>query len=241
VSNEGIDFVISLMHPDPKDRITAVSALSDIWINSLVASSSSAFTERQKNMPQFSQSPSVAELTEDFASWNTRYSSDEERTAVITPPSSILQDAIEATQRPVTVAEKKRTRSSLQTSVPGAARGQAQTANLSPAKLKEQFEMARTLCENDQFREAKTMFREIHAMQEKVLGQYHLNTLGSLYWIGHCLYRQQRYDDGEAVARQVLQKTEKTRGPKSLLMVEALTLLGGCLYFQGRYNEAETL
>ncbi|KAJ5461269.1 Tetratricopeptide-like helical [Penicillium daleae] len=215
VSREGIDFVISLMHPDPKDRITAVSALSDIWINSLVAGSSSAFTERQKNKPQFSQSPSVAESTEDFASWNTRYSSDEERTAVITPPSSIPQDAIEATQKP--------------------------TANPSPAKLKEQFEMARTLCENDQFQEAETMFRQIHAMQEKVLGQYHLNTLGSLYWIGQCLYRQQRYDDGEAVARQVLQKTEKARGPKSLPMVEALSLLGRCLYFQRRYNETESL
>lgn len=194
----------------------------------------------EKQAPIFSI-PSVAESTEDFASWNTRYSSDEERTAVITPPSSIPQDAIEATQKPVTVAEKKRTRSSLETRVPGAAQGQAQTVNPSPAKLKEQFEMARTLCENDQFQEAETMFRQIHAMQEKVLGQYHLNTLGSLYWIGQCLYRQQRYDDGEAVARQVLQKTEKARGPKSLPMVEALSLLGSCLYFQRRYNETESL
>lgn len=79
VSQPGIDFIVSLMHPDPKDRRTTASSFSHKWIQSLVPLSLESAKQDQRQ-PQFSSS--VADLTQEYASWNTRYSSEDKMTVM---------------------------------------------------------------------------------------------------------------------------------------------------------------
>lgn len=82
ISQLGIDFVLSLMRPYPNDRVTAASAMSNKWIRSLVLSPPESTTAVQNE--QRIASP-VATLTEEFASWTTKHSSEapESKTTVL--------------------------------------------------------------------------------------------------------------------------------------------------------------
>lgn len=73
VSQTGIDFVLSLMHPDPSDRVTAGSAISNVWLQPLIPCSPKSTTDINGD-PQIPSSVSM--LTEDYASWTTNPSSE---------------------------------------------------------------------------------------------------------------------------------------------------------------------
>jgi WD40 repeat protein len=73
VSQTGIDFVLSLMHPDPNDRVTAGSAIYNAWLQPLIPCSPKSTTDINGD-PQIPSSVSM--LTEDYASWTTNPSSE---------------------------------------------------------------------------------------------------------------------------------------------------------------------
>lgn len=114
------------MHPDPKDRMRAASALSDKWVQSLVALSFEPARKSQLE-PQFS--PSVADLTEDFASWNTLYLSEDKVAVMNGNPPETTRNLIDVTQKPVAVVEQTQTSSSLGTTASGVVQGQSRPGN----------------------------------------------------------------------------------------------------------------
>ncbi|KAJ5186705.1 Tetratricopeptide-like helical [Penicillium cf. viridicatum] len=73
ISQQGVEFVLSFMCPYPNERITATSAMSNVWIQSLILRPPES-TKAIKDEPRI---PSPATIsTEEFASWNTKPSSE---------------------------------------------------------------------------------------------------------------------------------------------------------------------
>lgn len=78
VSQAGIDFVVSLMRPDPNDRMTVKSALSSLWMASRSVSIPNSSTTTKTNSTSMEaqsgteSSDSVGIVTEELASWTAR-------------------------------------------------------------------------------------------------------------------------------------------------------------------------
>ncbi|KAJ5906473.1 Tetratricopeptide-like helical [Penicillium subrubescens] len=238
VSQSGIHFIISLMHPDPKDRRTTASALSDKWIQSLVPHS---FESAKQNQRESQFSPSVADLTEEFASWNTRYSSDDTVTVRYGNSPSIARNLIETTENPVIVAEKTQTSVSLGTTPLETAPSQAEINELSPEELREQRRVINSLCVDKRLVEAETMLRRIYQIHSIWQHQDATQLLSSGYWLTSLFLNRKQFKEAETLSRDVLQGYERVLGPDHEETLYCVDLLGQSLYQQERYSEAEAI
>ncbi|KAJ5355481.1 Tetratricopeptide-like helical [Penicillium cataractarum] len=69
ISQPGVDFILSLMHPYPNDRVTARSAISNMWLQPLISHfpKSTTIINGKPHKPS-----SAATSNEEFASWTTK-------------------------------------------------------------------------------------------------------------------------------------------------------------------------
>ncbi|CEO59898.1 hypothetical protein PMG11_04548 [Penicillium brasilianum] len=244
VSQSGIDFVMSLMHPDPNQRITTTMAMSDVWIRSLVPCSSESPETIGHGEPQF-LSPSVNTLAEEFASWNTRSPPHTQGPAYATPHLP-RPDTAKGTQEPVTVAEQERMTSSPENTRPKVVQGQAETIEISAVELSDRFKNATSLLRSNHLEEAEAQLRWVCQAQEKVLHQDRLRQdrtkgISPLFALGQCVYLRGRHAEAETILDQALQAHEKALGPEHRYTLSCTQLLGLSIDRQGRFEEAETI
>ncbi|KAJ5358988.1 Tetratricopeptide-like helical [Penicillium cataractarum] len=238
ISQAGVDFVLSLMRPYPSHRITATSAMSHVWIQSLLPYSYESMTAIQDE-PRI-PSP-VAILTNEFASWTTKNSSEAPKaTYREIPRSTTTSDLVNATQGNTSMAQERKSYSSLGTTIPHFMQGQVGALELSPTELGSENQTGRSLYRQKRYKEAETMFQQPFQGRE-VLGHGHEDILSSAYRNGRSLYDQERYEEAEILFRDVFQGQEKTLGYDHEATLKSAYWLGCSLYGQKRYQEAETM
>jgi serine/threonine protein kinase len=199
VNQQGIDFILSLMCPYPNDRTTASSALLTVWIQSVIpASKSTTPFEDKPRVP----GPSTT-LTESFASWNTRSSTEAPQTVIHSMPGSITTPyLVNGTQGKTSTAQQIGASSSpLRTTRPQPMDGQIGTLTLSLCLFEGLQERALSLVHQHQNEKAESLFRRALQGREKELGLNHRDTLDSVQGLGVCLKNQNRYREAEAIFR----------------------------------------
>ncbi|KAJ5951483.1 Tetratricopeptide-like helical [Penicillium vulpinum] len=238
LSQPGIDFVVSLMCLNPNDRMTASSAMSSVWIQSLILQPS----EPAKAIEDKPRIPSpVTIMTEEFASWTTVLSSEAPEGAFHSMSSA--NTAVEVVNAPpgkTIGTQKEKIYSSQETAVPEVMKGQGQieTLELRPTEPKSQHRTADWLRRQGRHKEAENMYRQALQEREKVLGHDHEETLDSTHWVGVSLYNRRQYKEAETVFRQALQGREKVLGYGHKDTLYSAHWLGYSLYAQGQYEEA---
>jgi tetratricopeptide (TPR) repeat protein len=240
VSQPGVDFVLSLMCPNPNDRMTAASAISDAWIQSpmLQPLGSTKAITGELRVP----SPATT-MTEVSVSWTTRtYSEAPEDVSHNMPSSTTTVELVNAAQdRTIVPQEKRKIHSSLGTRVPVIVQGQGQVETLEfrPAEFRSQHQTGDSYYRQKMYKEAETMFRQALQGREKTLGPDHEDTLYSAHSLGLSLYRQKGYKKAEAIFRQALQGRDRVLGHNHAETLSSTHWLGLSLYYQKRYEEAE--
>ncbi|KAJ5138474.1 Tetratricopeptide-like helical [Penicillium bovifimosum] len=215
ISQQGVDFVLSLMCRDPNDRMTAASAMSHEWIASRIPFS----PESAKAIPAVRSSSPVTVLTEEFASWTT----------ITTVPSlavanTVVQDTPGLTTMPLLI------------NVP-----QREVRGFSPTKCDSQHRTGLSLYSQGRYEDAEGMFQQAFQGREKMLGRDHERTLQSAHYLGLSLYRQKHNKQAEDMFRRALQGREKLLGRDHKSTLHSAHHLGLSLYYQDRYEQAEKM
>lgn len=82
------------------------------------------------------------------------------------------------------------------------------------------------------------MHREIHAVQSRVLGPEHRDTLGSACNVGLTLFDLGRYDEAGEVLEATLASMRRTMGEEDRFTINAIQGVGSVRLAQGRMDEA---
>ncbi|KAJ5186047.1 Tetratricopeptide-like helical [Penicillium cf. griseofulvum] len=241
ISQPGVGFVRSLMCPNPNDRMTATSAMSSAWIQSLVLQppESTEVTESNPLIP----SPVII-MIEEFASWTIKLSLEALEDALHGMSSStIIVDMVNAAQGKTVKAQKGKVHSSPRTAVPVVVQvqGPIETLELRRTGLQSQHQTGVSLYRQKQYKEAEATLRRALQGREKVLGNEHQETLRSAHWLGLSLCRQKWYKEAEIMSRRALEGREKVLGHNHEETLRTAQWLGHSLYHRGQYKEAEEI
>ncbi|CEO59860.1 hypothetical protein PMG11_04513 [Penicillium brasilianum] len=218
ISQQGIDFLLSLMCLHPNDRITASSALSNVWIQPLIPQNPTTAVQGESEIPY----PKTT-LLEDFASWTTKLSLETPKAVIHDMPgSTTTPEAVNGSQGKATTAQGEKPATSSGTTNPQSILYQVgalgpsplgpSPLEPSPIELEKWHWKGISLIIWGQKTESETMFRQTFEGREKVLGKHHRDTLDSVHWLGVCLCSLNRYKEAETVFRQALQGRVKVLG-----------------------------
>ncbi|KAJ5381227.1 Tetratricopeptide-like helical [Penicillium cataractarum] len=231
VCQSGIDFVISLMHPDPEHRVTTTMGMSNVWIQSLVSVCSSGSTIPSDGEPHY---PSIDSLTEEFASWNTRPPPDTQDSMTLPiRPDHILQEL--SKNRSLWQSKNGRQNTTLT-----AVHDQAETVELSATELSDKFKNFVSLLQSGQLEEAEARLCWLCQAQEKVLPQDHTERVRAIFILGKCVCLRGRCKEAEIILNRALQDHKKVLGLDDHDTLSCGHWLALSIYHQGRFEEAET-
>ncbi|OOQ87150.1 hypothetical protein PEBR_18436 [Penicillium brasilianum] len=242
ISQQGIDFLLSLMCLHPNDRITASSALSNVWIQPLIPQNPTTAVQGESEIPY----PKTT-LLEDFASWTTKLSLETPKAVIHDMPgSTTTPEAVYGSQGKATTAQGEKPATSSGTTNPQSILYQVETLGPSPLEpspieLEKWHWKGVSLIIWGQKTESETMFRQTFEGREKVLGKHHRDTLDSVHWLGVCLCSLNRYKEAETMFRQALQGREKVLGKDDKDTLDSAQWLGVYLFSQNWYKEAESM
>ena len=105
--------------------------------------------------------------------------------------------------------------------------------------LQTRLNLADALHDQGRYAEAESELRDIIAIQERVLGPEHPDTLSSRNNLANALSSQGKYAEAEAEHRAVLAIRERVLGPEHPDTLSSRNNLANALYAQGKYAEAE--
>jgi tetratricopeptide (TPR) repeat protein/tRNA A-37 threonylcarbamoyl transferase component Bud32 len=88
--------------------------------------------------------------------------------------------------------------------------------------------------------EAETHFTEALAINRRILGDEHPETLNSINNMGVLLQDQGKYDEAEVYFRKVLESSRHALGDEHRDTLRSINNMGAILNAQGKYDEAET-
>ncbi|KAJ5827818.1 Tetratricopeptide-like helical [Penicillium robsamsonii] len=241
VGQPGVDFVLSLMSPYPNDRMTATSALSSAWIQSLIPHPHEP-TKATEDEPQIPYPVTI--MTEEFASWTTKLSLEPPEGAFHGMSSSTtMVDPVNPTHGKTIRTQKEKVHPSPGTTVPVVMQGQGQVEipEPRPTEFESQHRAGVSLYRQKQYKEAETILRQALQGREKVLGEDHEETLRSAHWLGLSLFRQKRYNEAVRMSRRALRGRKNVLGHNHEETLRSAHWLGHSLYNNGQYKEAETM
>ncbi|KAL5376730.1 hypothetical protein DPSP01_010275 [Paraphaeosphaeria sporulosa] len=95
------------------------------------------------------------------------------------------------------------------------------------------------LYEQNKYRKAEEILRQVVRGRERTLGQEHEETLNSKYWLGLALCQQDKCSEAEEILRQVGRSREQTLGQDYEETLSSKHWIGVVLYQQNKYSEAE--
>jgi uncharacterized low-complexity protein len=101
--------------------------------------------------------------------------------------------------------------------------------------------LAATLASQGRCGEAKTMYRETLAVQQRVLGPEHPDTLNTATSLAIAVFTQGKYGESEAMYRETLAVQQRVLGSEHPSTLNTANFLADALKFQGKYGEAETM
>jgi len=94
---------------------------------------------------------------------------------------------------------------------------------------------------NGKYAEAEQMLRLTLMLQNKVLGEKHPDTLGSMNNLAEVLRSQGKYDEAESMHRQTLMLTKKMLGEEHPSTLDSMNNLAAVLHDQEKYEKAEQM
>ncbi|KAJ5159252.1 Tetratricopeptide-like helical [Penicillium coprophilum] len=241
ISQPGVDFVLSMMSLYPNDRMTAVSAMSSAWIESLVLHPPESM-KATKGEPQTPYQVTI--MTEEFASWTTKISSETPEDAFHgMSGSTTVVNMLNPAHGTAIITQKEKVYSSLGTAVPVVIQDQDQVAapELRPTEAESQHQTGVALHGQKRFKEAEIILQEALQRRKEVLGYYHEETLRTAHWLGRSCYNQGQYREAGTMLRHALQGREKMLGRDHGETLSSTYWLGLSLYGQKRFREAETI
>ncbi|MEO3826620.1 tetratricopeptide repeat protein [Actinomadura sp. B10D3] len=74
------------------------------------------------------------------------------------------------------------------------------------------YAIARMAAAQGRYDEAEKAYREVHVVEEEVLGHDHPDTLTTCHWVARMVLAQGRHDAAERLFRQVLATRENVLG-----------------------------
>lgn len=239
ISQLGIEFVLSLMRPDPNDRPTTPSAKSNVWMKSVIPHHPEP-TAPTLYVPSLLSPMATRPDTDGSASWTRKSSSDASEILshdMSVPTTTTPDSLLEAGEIP-NLARKTRD-SSLHTEELRPIKDPFENLRPSSAELKFQAQAARALSRQEHNAEAETVFRQALKGQGEVLGQDHPETLNCVQWLGITLDQQGRYKDAEEMFVRARKGRERKLGPDHEDTLYSIQWLGISLGQQGQYKEAK--
>jgi tetratricopeptide (TPR) repeat protein len=101
--------------------------------------------------------------------------------------------------------------------------------------------VARTLADQHRYDQAEAIYRDAIAIQTRVLGADHPETLMTQVALGYAMSAQGRFADAEALYRTVIEIQTRVLGPDHPNTLGSMNSLGGVLLDQHRYAPAEPI
>jgi hypothetical protein len=101
--------------------------------------------------------------------------------------------------------------------------------------------LADALFNSGKYAKAETIFRELLAVQQRVLGPEHPSTLGAANNLANALHEQGKYAEAEAMLRKTLAVQQRVMGREHPETLMAASNLANTLKAQDKYVEAETI
>ncbi|XP_012564958.3 uncharacterized protein LOC105849176 isoform X1 [Hydra vulgaris] len=95
--------------------------------------------------------------------------------------------------------------------------------------------------ERKQFDNAKLILTEVENMQKEILGEKHVDTLTTKYWIAMCLYYKKHFDEAEKIFREVNIMQKEVLGDDHENTLKTKHGIAKCLYDKKEFNGAEQL
>jgi len=94
---------------------------------------------------------------------------------------------------------------------------------------------------NAKYKYSEEMLKSSIKIKRRTLGDNHLETADSLYYLAYLYEKQDRFTEAEKLLKQSLEISEKTLGPKHPDTIKSLNSLTWLYEDQGRYTEAKPL
>jgi tetratricopeptide (TPR) repeat protein len=101
--------------------------------------------------------------------------------------------------------------------------------------------LADALLSQGKYAEAETMYRKVVAVQQRVMGPVHPNTLGTTMNLASALVKQGKYLKAETMYRELLAVQKRVVGPEHPNTLSTASNLANALFSQGKHTDAETM